>query len=244
MSTLIDNDTILSENEQWTRLEEEWGKPIDLEVDAEDDSPRIKSAYSTLDLKGTTFDSSFLFKKVRRKIGRQLSKKSTSSALEYNDFISNLKDDPSRESSKQFYFINGQLVSAASIENICDTIDDIFKSIDKLSTVTSTVRKEKFPDKVQCSISATDLSFDTDTEDTKYSEIERHIEEAFEEFNSISAVDAIDQSTLDSVTTLVQKFSSVLNDPVIQCSPRRRRQCCEKFKELADFWKNRAFESD
>lgn len=247
MSSLIDAETILSKNEQWRKLEEEWGKPVDLEVDEEDDSPRIKPVYSTLDLKGTTFDSSFLFKKVTKKVSRQLSKRSTTSALEYYDFIRHLKEDPTRESNsitEQIHCVNGEM-TAQSIENICNTIDDIFKSIDKLSSATSTAKKDKFPERIQCSISATDFSFDDDTEDydtSHYSEMDRHIDEAFNNFDS--KIEGIDQSTLDSVTTLVRKFSSVLNDTAIRCSPRRQRKCCEKFMELAEFWRNRAFDSD
>ncbi|CAH0722052.1 unnamed protein product, partial [Brenthis ino] len=241
MSAIIDIDAILSENEQWKKLEEEWGVPIDLEVDTEDDTPRMRPVFSTLNLKSPTFDSSFLFKKVTRKLGRQLSKRSTTSALEYNDFISHLRYDPSKESSKQFYFVNGQIMSAASIDDICEKIDDIFKSIEQLST--STIKKKNVPDVVQCSISATDLSFDDTLEETNYSEIEKHIDEAFEQFNSnISGIEGIDQTTIDSVTSLVRKFSNALNNPVSNCSPRRRKECCEKFRELADFWKNRAFE--
>lgn len=248
MSSLIDAETILSKNEQWKKLEEEWGKPVDLEVDEEDDLPRIKPVYSTLDLKGTTFDSSFLFKKVTRKISRQLSKRSTTSALEYYDFIRHLKEDPNRESNsitEQIDCVNEEIMTAQSIENICNTIDDIFKSIDKLSSATSTAKKDKFPERIQCSISATEFSFDDDTEDydsSHYSEMDRHIDEAFNNFDS--EVDGIDQSTLDSVTTLVRKFSSALNDTTIRCSPRRQRKCCEKFRELAEFWRNRAFDSD
>lgn len=238
MTAILDIDDILSENEQWKKLEEEWGIPIDLEVDAEDDTPRMKPVFSSLNLKSPTFDSSFLFKKVRRKIGRQLSKKSTNSALEYNDFISNLREDPSKESSKHFYFVNGQITSAASIEEICDKIDDIFKSIEQLCT--STIKK-KVPDVIQCSISATDLSFDDTREMTNYSEIERHIDEAFEQLD-VTGIEGVDQTTLDSVTTLVRKFSKALNNPANRCSPKRRKECCEKFKDLADFWKNRAFE--
>lgn len=245
MSSLIDAETILSKNEQWKKLEEEWGKPVDLEVDEEDDSPRIKPVYSTLDLKGTTFDSSFLFKKVTKKVSRQLSKRSTTSALEYYDFIRHLKEDPTRESNSiTEHCVNGEM-TAQSIENICNTIDDIFKSIDKLSSATSTAKKDKFPERIQCSISATDFSFDDDTEDydtSHYSEMDRHIDEAFNNFDS--KIEGIDQSTLDSVTTLVRKFSSVLNDTAIRCSPRRQRKCCEKFMELAEFWRNRAFDSD
>lgn len=240
MSAIIDIDAILSENEQWKKLEEEWGVPIDLEVDTEDDTPRMRPVFSTLNLKAPTFDSSFLFKKVRRKLGRQLSKRSTSS-IEYNDFINHLRDDPSKESSKEFYFVNGQIMSAASIDDICDTIDDIFKSIEQLST--STIKKKKVPDVVQCSISATDLSFDDTMEETNYSEIKKHIDEAFEQFNSnISGIEGIDKTMIDSVTTLVRKFSNALNNPVSHYSPRRRKECCEKFRNLADFWKNRAFE--
>lgn len=234
----MDIDEILSENEQWKKLEEEWGIPIDLEVDGDDDTPKMKPVFSSSNLKSPTFDSSFLFKKVRRQVGRQLSKKSTNSALEYNDFISHLREDPNKESSKQFYFVNGEITSATSIEDICAEIDDIFKSIEQLCTGTI---KKKVPDVVQCSISATDLSFDDTREMTNYSEIERHIDEAFEQFD-VSGIKGVDQTTLDSVTTLVRKFSHALNNPANRYSPKRRRECCEKFKDLADFWKNRAFE--
>ncbi|CAH2244236.1 uncharacterized protein LOC120624484 [Pararge aegeria] len=247
MSSIFDADTILSENDQWRKLEEEW-KTVDL-VDIEDETPHLKPVFSTLDLNGTTFDSSFLFKKVRRKVGRQISKISTAS-IEYEEFLSNIRDDSKNESTKQFYFINGQLTSAASIEELCDKIDDIFKSIDELSIATSTVRlsakKKKVPDVVQCSISATDLSFDdtaSQKEVTLSSEIDRQLEEAFEEafeqINSTIATVEGDKSHIDSVTTLVRKFSSVMSSPMIKCNPRRRRECCDKFKELTDFWKNR-----
>ncbi|XP_023945746.2 uncharacterized protein LOC112051370 [Bicyclus anynana] len=254
MSTIFDSDSILSGNEQWRKLEEEW-KTIDL-IDVDDDTPILKPILSTQDLNKTTFDSSFLFKKVRRKVGRQISKISNAS-IEYEDFISNIRDDSRNESIKPFCFVNGQLTSAASIEELCDKIDDIFKSIEELSIATSTIRNssKKVPDIVQCSISATDLSFDdtvSQKESTFSSEIDRHIEEAFEEafedaleeFNStITTMDG-DKTHMDSVTTLVRKFSSVMNSPLIKCSPRRRRECCDKFKELTDFWKNHAFECE
>ncbi|XP_034840176.1 uncharacterized protein [Maniola hyperantus] len=253
MSSIFDADTILYENDQWRKLEEEW-KTIDL-IDIEEETPTLKPVFSTLDLNGTTFfDSSFLFKKVRRKVGRQISKISSAS-IEYEDFISNIRDDSRNDTSKQFYFVNGQLTSAASIEELCDKIDDIFKSIDEMSIATSTVRNKRnskkriYPDLVQCSISATDLSFDdtaSQKEVTCSSEIDRHIEEAFEEaleqFNSTMDTLEGDKSHLESVTTLVRKFSSVMSSPMIKCNPRRQRECCDKFKELTDFWKNRAFE--
>ncbi|XP_038215253.1 uncharacterized protein LOC119834816 [Zerene cesonia] len=244
MNSIVDIDEILSENEQWRKLEEEWGIPVDLEGDADDDQPVLHRVFSTIDLK-TTFDSSFLFKKVRRNLGRQLSKKSASSALEYRDFISNLQNDPMRESSQQFYCVNGQIVSAVSVDEICKKIDDIFKSIEKLSSC-STVRKKvkTLPEIVQCSISATDLSFD-DTEYEYNSEIDRHMEEAFQELSStINSIDRVDMSTLESVTTLVRKFSSILNHPNMKCNPRHQRQCSEKFKDLAEFWKSRAFANE
>lgn len=245
MSSLIDIDAILSENEQWLKLEEEWGKPIDLDIEEDQTSP-LTPAVSTLDLKKSTFDSSFLFKKVRRKLGRQLSKKSTTSALEYEDFLHDLRMDETRESSKQFYFINGEIVSAASVDEICDKIDDIFKSIDKLASAANTIRKKEksLPDVVNCSISASGLSFDdtvTISKERSIDNIDRCIEEALDRFNStLASLDGVDESTIESVTTLVRKFSSVLSSP-LNCSPRRQRQCCVKFKDLADFWSNRAF---
>ncbi|XP_045491419.1 uncharacterized protein LOC123691181 [Colias croceus] len=243
MNSIVDIDEILSENEQWKKLEEEWGIPIDLEGD-DDDQPTIQRVLSTIDLK-TTFDSSFLFKKVRRNLGRRLSKKSIASAPEYGDFIRNLQNDPMRESSQQFYCVNGQILSAVSVDEICKKIDDIFKSIEKLSSC-STVRKKvkTIPEIVQCSISATDLSFD-DTEYEYNSEMDRHMEEAFQELSStINTIDRGDKSTLESVTTLVRKFSIIVNHPKMKCNPRHQRQCSEKFKDLAEFWKSRAFANE
>ncbi|CAK1545058.1 unnamed protein product [Leptosia nina] len=231
MNSIVDIDDILSENDQWKKLEEEWGNPIDLEVETEEDQPQITRVISCLDLK-TTFDSSFLFKKVRRNLGRQLSKKSTASALEYNEFISDLR--PSRESSQHFF----NIVSTASLDEICRKIDDIFKSIDKLSTCSM---KRKLPEVVDCSISATDLSFDDTVQDSYSSEIDRHMEEAFQELSSIKGAEQIDQSTLESVTTMVRKFSRILEHPIMKCSRRRQRQCSDKFKDLAEFWNSRAF---
>lgn len=240
-STFLDPEAILSGNEQWIQLEEKWGKPVDLDTE-EDHSPgKLQPVFSTLDLMKTTFDSSFLFKKVRRKVGRRLSK---SGVLDYQDFLQELQE---KNQSKQFYFINGQILSAASVEEICDTIDDIFKSVDKLSSATSTVRKKNtLPEKVSCSISTDDLSFDdtpTEKEKNDSDDVERYIDEAFEKLNHISnmTMDDVDDVTRESVTTLVKKFSSILRNPAVNCNPRRQRQCCNKFKELAEFWKSHAF---
>ncbi|XP_013146145.1 PREDICTED: uncharacterized protein LOC106109266 [Papilio polytes] len=245
MSGLFDVDDILSDHEEWLKLDEEWGKPIDLDTEDEQ-APFLKTMFSTLDLKRTTFDSSFLFKKVRRKIGRQLSKRSTNSYLDYKDFLNDLQNNASRESTKQFYFVNGQIMSAVSVEEICDKIDNYFKSIEKL-TVTSTIKKTNVPEVVKCSMSSGDFSFDdtvvgiSSTE--RDSDINRFIDQAFNDFNSsIASMEEVDDMTRESVTTLVRKFSSVLKSPSVNCSPRRRRQCCEKFRDLADFWKKRTLD--
>ncbi|CAG5050967.1 unnamed protein product [Parnassius apollo] len=246
MSALLDADAILSDHEEWMKLDEEWGNPIDLDTE-DDQAPYLRSVFSTLDLMKTTFDSSFLFKKVRRKVGRKLSKRSASSFLDYKDFLNDMQKDATRESSKQFYFVSGQIISAVSVEEICDKIDNYFKSIEKLA-FTSTIRKKKPvpPEVVKCSISSEDFSFDdtevgvSSTEKGDTSELNRFIDQAFDNFNSsIASMENIDQSTRESVTTLVRKFSNVMKSPM-NCSPRRKRQCCEKFRDLAEFWKKRA----
>ncbi|KAF9824164.1 hypothetical protein SFRURICE_002285 [Spodoptera frugiperda] len=240
-STFLDSDAILSGNEQWIKLEEKWGEPVDL--DTEDDQPgELQPVFSTLDLMKSTFDSSFLFKKVRRKIGRRLSK---AGVLDYQEFLQDLQQ---KDLPKQYYLINGQILSAASVEEICDKIDEIFKSVEKLASATSTIRKNPMPEKVSCSISTEDLSFDdTSTEKEKTDEdvddyeeqddVERQIDEAFEKLSHFSNMTIEDEATRESVTTLVRKFSSILCNPAIQCNPRRQRQCCNNFKELAEFWK-------
>ncbi|XP_068629993.1 uncharacterized protein [Battus philenor] len=247
MCALLDTDAILSDHEEWIKLDEEWGKPIDLDTE-DDQRPHLRSGFSTLDLKKTTFDSSFFFKKVRRKIGRQLSKRSATSFLDYKDFLHDLQNNRSRESLKQFYFVNGQIISAGSVEEICGKIDDYFKSIEKLA-ITSTIRrsKSKIPEVVKCSISSAEFSFDDTVPGviSEHSDVNRIIDEAFDNFNAtISSMKDIDESTLESVTTLVRKFSNVLKNPAIKKSPRRQRQCCEKFRDLAEFWKKRTLENN
>ncbi|KAH9629231.1 hypothetical protein HF086_008313 [Spodoptera exigua] len=235
-STFLDSEAILSGNEQWIKLEEKWGEPVDL--DTEDDQPgQLQPVFSTLDLVKSTFDSSFLFKKVRRKVGRRLSK---AGVIDYQEFLQDLQQ---RDLPKQYYLINGQILSAASVEEICDKIDEIFKSVEKLASATSTIRKNPMPEKVSCSISTEDLSFDdTSIEKEKPEEdevdVERQIDEAFEKLSHFSNMTIEDDATRASVTTLVRKFSSILCNPAIQCNPRRQRQCCNNFKELAEFWKS------
>ncbi|XP_028167515.1 uncharacterized protein LOC114357911 [Ostrinia furnacalis] len=246
----FDPESMLSYNEQWKKLEEKWGKPIDLDTeDLEDLTPsKLKPVFSSLDLRRSTFDSSFIMKTVRKKLGRQLSKKSSN--IDYKKFIRELHDDiPEDAPKKQFYYISGQILSAFSVEEICEKIDDIFKSVEKLCSATSTIRhrKKPLPEVVHCSMSVDGLSFD-DTEDSQREkrdsdDVDRYIDEAFEQLNSTIASVAngdveFDDATRDSVTTLVHKFTSVLNNPV-KCSPRRKRQCNERFRDLADFWKNR-----
>ncbi|KAJ2953044.1 hypothetical protein O0L34_g7434 [Tuta absoluta] len=257
---LIDADLILSHNEQWMKLDQDW-KAVDLETE---EDCRLSPVFSTLDLRKTTFDSSFLMKKVRRKVGRQVSKKSiASSDLDYKEFLNDLEDEKTKDLPlKQFYFISGQILSALSVEEICDKIDDIFKSVERLCSATSTIRKPKkkpvLPDLVQCSISATDLSFD-DTEDPEKEkndddDVDRYIDEAFDHLNSTIAslaaaesMDQLNESTKITVTTLVKKFSNILKSPVVQCSPRKaknRQIRSEKFRELAEFWNRKAMENN
>ncbi|CAH0604997.1 unnamed protein product [Chrysodeixis includens] len=238
-SSFLDPEAILLGNEQWIQLDEKWGEPVDLETD-EDLPSQLKPVFSTLDLMKTTFDSSFMFKKVRRKVGRRLSK---AGVLDYKDFLQDLQE---KKQPKDFYYINGQILSAASVEQICDTIDDIFKSVEKLSSATSTVRKNPFPDKISCSISIDDLSFDDTPSQKETTEggVDRYIDEAFEKLSHLSNMPIDDEATRASVTTLVRRFSSILRSPGINCSPRRQRQCCNNFKELAEFWKSQAFNDE
>lgn len=253
-SHLIDTDVLLSGNEQWTKLEQQWGNPIDLET--EDDRPtKISPAYSTLDLRRTTFNSPYLFKKSRRKVCRHYSKKSAT--LDYKDFLNDLEDSyPKELPLKQFYYISGQILSALSVDEICDRIDDIFKSIERLCSATSTIHRKKIlPERVQCSIDASDLSFDdtvSDKEKCDSDDVSRYIDEAFDQLNATidtinnliddDDINKMNQSSKDSVTTLVRKFSSFLKSPVVNRSPRRQRQCNDKFKNLAEFWKSKTFE--
>ncbi|XP_063542139.1 uncharacterized protein LOC134750836 [Cydia strobilella] len=234
MTSFIDADAILSGSEQWVQLDQKWGTPVDL--DTEDDGPRLKTVFSTLDLKKSTFDSSFLFK--RRKLGRNSSKKS----MDYKEFLQDLNDAPRNTPDKQFYFVSGQILSAISVEEICDGIDDIFKSMDKLCSATSTVRinkkrKPSMPDIVQCSISTNGLSFDdtvvnaSEKEKADSDDVSGYIDEVFGHLDSFTS----ERSSKESVTTLVRRFTSMLKSP-IKCSPRKRRQCGDRFKELTEFW--------
>ncbi|CAB3221294.1 unnamed protein product [Arctia plantaginis] len=236
-TNFIDPEAILYGNDQWTQLEEKWGEPVDLETD--DDPPSgLRPVFSTLDLMKTTFDSECLLKKVRRKVGRRLSK---NGVLDYKDFLKDLK---STSPPKAFYCVNGQILSALSVEQICDKIDDIFKSVEKLCSATSTIRKKGIPDVVGCSISVGDLSFDdTPSQDQTDEEenVEEYIDEAFEHFEDLSKMSIDDDVTRESVTTLVRKFSSILSSSTVNCNPRRQSERSTKFKELAEFWQNQAF---
>ncbi|KAG6463853.1 hypothetical protein O3G_MSEX014108 [Manduca sexta] len=242
MSTFLDSEAILYGNEQWMKLEEDW-KPVDLETE-EDSTTNAYHSFGSLDSRKTTFDSSFLFKKVRRKVGRQLSK---TSALDYQHFIEDLHKKSERE-EKQFYFINGQIISAVSVEEICDRIDDMFKSIEELcSANTKGVKGRKLPDRVECSVSTGNLSFDDTVESSKgrAKSLDKYIDEAFDQLSyTVSTCSCEDEGTRESVTTLVRKFSSILKSPSGNCSPRRQKQRSERFKELADFWNSRVNECE
>lgn len=235
-TNFIDPEAILYGNEQWTQLEEKWGEPVDLETD--DDPPTsLRPVFSSLDLVKTTFDSSCLLNKVRRKVGRRLSK---NGVLDYKNFLKDLK---SASPPKNFYSVNKQIISALSVEEICKKIDDIFKSVEKLCSATSTIRKKGFPDVIGCSISVGDLSFDdTPSQDlTNEENVEEYIDEAFEHFEDLSKMSIDDDASKESVTTLVRKFSSILSSSAVSCNPRRRRERSTKFQELAEFWQNQAF---
>lgn len=247
--TFLDAEAILSINDQWMELEEKWGNPVDL--DTEDDQPlrKLEPVLSSLDLRTATFDSSFLLKKVRRKLGRQIS---NASVLDYKQFTQDLQKRPEKDvQKKDFFYINGEIMSAVSIEDICDQIDDIFRSFDKLCSATSTIREKKkilpqdLPKVVNCSISTTDLSFDdtemekTEKSGTAVEDIDKFIDEAFEQLcGTITSCDFKD-TCKESVTTLVKKFSQLMKNPIVNRSVRRKK-CCDKFQELIEFWNNNA----
>ncbi|CAH0406259.1 unnamed protein product [Chilo suppressalis] len=184
---LLDVDDILSRNDQWRKLEELWGNPVDLDTDEDIPTSKLRPVFSTLDLRKSTFDSSFLFKTVKRKVARQMSK---SSVLDYNEFLQDLQHNAVEDiPRKQFYYVSGQVLSAMSVEDICTKIDDIFKSIERLCSATSTIRLKRNVDEiVQCSFSCGDLSFDDtvdpDQEKHASSDVDKYIEEAFEQLNS------------------------------------------------------------
>ncbi|GBP69216.1 hypothetical protein EVAR_54176_1 [Eumeta japonica] len=253
--TILDTETLLSENEHWTKLTEEWGPPVDLETeDGPSPDTGLPSLPGTLNLKRQTFDSAVFLKSLKKKIYNGSSKKPV---LEenYEQFLHDLERRCPRENhEKSFYFVGGQIISAVSVDEICEDIDNVFKSVEKLCSATSTLRpktKNRLPKTVECSISATDLSFDDTSDelekDTVADEaVARYIDEMFDALNNTISVLQTSGSSNNSsgrtdrnvsVTALVQRFSSFLDNPVLKCGPRGRRQCCEKFKELAEFWK-------
>ncbi|XP_059045231.1 uncharacterized protein LOC131841018 [Achroia grisella] len=189
-SYLLDIDEILATNEQWRRLEEQWGKPVDLDTEEDFMPSTSKPLCDTLDLKRTTFNSSHLFKiKKTKKVNRKPTK---IPSLDYADFIEDLEQfDPSDQPAKQFYYVGGQVLSAASVENICEEIDEIFKSAEIFCCTTSTIRcKEKpgkrkrvIPSFVERSISYDGLSFDDTIVSEKVEEnkdgLDSFIDEAF-----------------------------------------------------------------
>lgn len=240
MNTIWDPEAILSINEQWIQLEQKWGNPIDLE--SEDDQPSriLKTMFSSLDLRKTTFDSSFLTKNIRPK---------ESPLVNYKEFIKDLEATATKDvPRKEFFYINGEIMSAASVEEICDKIDEIFKSVDKLTSATSTLRLKKhpLPEIVNCSISTADLSFDDTRKKAEppcasLGDIDKCIDEAFQQLNTFSDLSDGKEGSRGTVTSLVKKFSIVLKSSFVNKAPKRKRECCDRFRELAEFWNGNAF---
>ncbi|XP_063378581.1 uncharacterized protein LOC134665536 [Cydia fagiglandana] len=244
MAFLLDAETILAGIEQWLQLEQKWGSPVDLD-DAQEDldrTPKMKTTFSSLDLKKSTFDSSFVFKTAERKLGKH-SKKS----MEYLEFMEDLKT-PKR--IKPFSYVSGEILSASSVEEICEDIDDVFKSLEKLCSATSTVRfsqvkkRPSINDIVQCSISAADLSFDDTIEPSQ--DVDRYIDEVFDNLHTTlaSLSRTLDDSAKETVTHLVKKFTTILKSPILKTSPGLKRICGEKFRDLAAFWQGQAVSSN
>ncbi|KAM3961303.1 uncharacterized protein ACR2FA_004640 [Aphomia sociella] len=249
---LLDTDQILAENEEWVRLGELWGNPIDLETEEDLAPSKLKPVLSTLNLKKSTFNSSFLFKKKLAPVNKKTSEDADS--LSYEDFLGDLDQFvPSGKPVKQFYFVNGEILSAMSVEDICNEIDNFFNCLDATCVKTSTIRekktpkkdKKKIPDFGECSTPVGVLSFDETVQSKKNNilkrdtSIEDFIDKAFEQINLLSdSVSDAKHSTRNTVTELVRKFKSMFEEPAVKCNPRRKRQCANNFKELTEFWKN------
>lgn len=103
------------------------------------------------------------------------------------------------------------------------------------------------PERVECSISTDGLSFDdtpeAETEKHDSEDIDRFIDEVFDKLNYTVMSVCENNESKESVTTLVHRFGSILHSSAINCSSRKRRMCCNKFKELAEFWEKIAFDS-
>lgn len=257
--SLIDADSILSNIDQWNKLDTEWGTPVDLETEDHDYFiPEVESRFSTLEHKRPTFDSAVLLRNIRRTIRRSASKNIPNSKLNYEGFIQDLElSTDHKMAEKQFYFVGGEIISAMSVKDICKSIENIFKSIEQLCTATSTVRKKtrntsKITNIVECSISATGLSFDDTSESNEILQnVDQFIDELFNVLDCTltsmqncsiqeESIDQLnDQSVHESVTSLVKKFSSFIDSPAIKCN-KRRRQCSERFKNLIQFWKSQS----
>lgn len=240
--TLIDADSILSEIDQWNKLDTEWGSPVDLETEERElINPEVASFLSTLERK-VTFDSAIILKTIREKTVKNVSK--DTSTLNYEKFLEDLKKNSSLRNEQPFCFVDRHVHAASSVSTICSKIDAIFRSIEQLcieNTLGSNKKKkERFvlPDVIQCSISTGGLSFD-ETKESMDKNLDSYIDELFEFFNNtLESLQEMDNSEdiQESVSTLVRKFSTFLCNPVLKCA-RRKRQCSEKFRELTEFWK-------
>ncbi|CAG9794011.1 unnamed protein product [Diatraea saccharalis] len=244
-SILRDANDILATIDQWRKLEETWGNPIDLDTDS--DEGDIPSSPPQLH----RCTSSFLFNSAKEQVWCQFSEKSA--LLDYTEFLQGLQHvDTVDEPRKESYVVDGQILSALSVELICNNIDDIFKSIEDLYTVTSTMRRRKENVKeavVERSVSYGRLSFD-DTADTEMDtgDIDKYIDEAFQWLNSskasITAKSAdTDNATKNSVTALVNKFSNIFKRPALR-GPRRRRESNNGFQNLIDYWRSKTCHQD
>ncbi|XP_052750864.1 uncharacterized protein LOC128200687 [Galleria mellonella] len=119
-SNIFKDTEMLPMNKQWKCLKEEWGEPMDLDTD-EDITPSTRKRVNcdNTDLKETTFNSSYIFKDPNEKTREK-----------------------GRHRMYQGY-VAGEVLSAGIVENICEEIDEIFKTADILSFNTSTISKMK-----------------------------------------------------------------------------------------------------
>ncbi|XP_052750865.1 uncharacterized protein LOC116413390 [Galleria mellonella] len=128
-------------NDQWMRVDEEWGGPVDFETDEELTPSMIKHVnFHTLNLKKAIFSSSNIFEDAEKML--PMNNQWRCLKEEWGEPMDLDTDEDITPSTRKRY-VAGEVLSAGIVENICEETEEIFKTADILSFNTSTISKMK-----------------------------------------------------------------------------------------------------
>ncbi|XP_031768474.2 uncharacterized protein LOC116413422 [Galleria mellonella] len=212
-SIFLDTDEILSNSEQWSRLEEEWGQPIDLDMEEE----LTREDSSILNFGPTAANSCIAIEHLLEE-----------PTEDYNEFVKNFNQFSGQFNNDRKYDLSSM---SPLVDVMADEVDSMFESIEILAcfdkkqqrrTLYTTrngqhksERKESRKDNVNLSTS------DVSEELARESNINRRGGNLF-----------IRKS--QTITELVKKFSLALYRPAVERKSRRPRH----FVNVIEIWKN------